>query len=304
QYKAGVFSWIFSDPAILRELYGALSGAALGADIPITINTLEGVLFMNRMNDISFLIAGKLVVLIEHQSTINPNIPLRLLLYIARLYEKIVDSRNIYTTKGVKIPRPEFIVLYNGTAPCPDKQALTLSGMFEDGASLGVLPKAPPDLDLLVTVYNINYGRNQWLQERCAALRGYSGFIAKVREYEAGGMGKEAAVVNAAAWCIEHNHLKNFFEEHASEVMNMLMAEWNMDDALAVRYEEGLERGMELGLEQGLERGLERGREQGLEQGREEAIRRMLRHGMSPDEAARIFTMPLNMVMRYVDTAD
>jgi predicted transposase YdaD len=82
--------------------------------------------------------------------------------------------------------------------------------------------------------------------------------------------------------------------------MNMLMAEWNMDDALAVRYEEGLERGMELGLEQGLERG----REQGLEQGREEAIRRILRHGMSPAEAARIFTIPLDMVMRYVDAAN
>ncbi|MDR2589259.1 MAG: Rpn family recombination-promoting nuclease/putative transposase, partial [Spirochaetales bacterium] len=121
KYKASVFSLLFSEPALLRQLYCALAGVELPPDIPVTINTLKNVLFMDRVNDISFEIGGKLVVLIEHQSSINPNMALRLLLYITRIYEKIVESKNIYTSCLLPLPRPEFFVLYNGTAPYPDE---------------------------------------------------------------------------------------------------------------------------------------------------------------------------------------
>ena len=83
KFKASLFTFLFSEPEVLRELYSALEGVSLPPDVPVTINTLEDVLFMDRVNDISFEIGGKLVVLIEHQSTINPNIALRLLMYIA-----------------------------------------------------------------------------------------------------------------------------------------------------------------------------------------------------------------------------
>ena len=83
KYKSGVFSFLFSEPDLLRELYGALEGVTLPPDVPITINTLRNVFFMGIINDVSFEIGGKLVVLIEHQSTINPNMALRLLMYIA-----------------------------------------------------------------------------------------------------------------------------------------------------------------------------------------------------------------------------
>jgi hypothetical protein len=127
KYKNSVFSLLFSEPEILRELYGAIAGVAVPPDVPVTINTLEGVLFMDRINDLSFTLGDKIVVLIEHQSTINPNMPLRLLMYIARLYEKITGSGNQYSSSEVPIPRPEFIVLYNGTDPYPDKATLNLS---------------------------------------------------------------------------------------------------------------------------------------------------------------------------------
>ncbi|MDR1949741.1 MAG: Rpn family recombination-promoting nuclease/putative transposase [Spirochaetaceae bacterium] len=91
-YKDSVFSRLFGEPETLRELYGAIEGISLPPDIPITINTLEGVLFKTRMNDISFEIGDKLVVLIEHQSTINENMPLRLLMYITKIYEKITGD--------------------------------------------------------------------------------------------------------------------------------------------------------------------------------------------------------------------
>ena len=122
KFKSSVFSMLFSDPDLLRELYCALDGVSLPKDVPVTINTLEDVLFMDFINDVSFEIDGKLVVLIEHQSTINPNMALRLLMYIGRVYEKIIDEKNVYSGKPLKIPRPEFFVLYNGVEPIPMKR--------------------------------------------------------------------------------------------------------------------------------------------------------------------------------------
>jgi len=104
KYKDSVFSLLFSNPDILRELYGALEGVDLPQDLPVTINTLQDVLYMDRINDISFEVDGKLIVLMEHQSTVSPNIPLRILLYIARLYEKILAGKSIYTSKRISIP--------------------------------------------------------------------------------------------------------------------------------------------------------------------------------------------------------
>jgi hypothetical protein len=156
QYKDSVFSLLFSDEDILRDLYSVLEGIPLDPSVKIEINTLSNVLFMEQINDISFTVDNKLVLLIEHQSTINPNMPLRLLMYIARVYEKITGSKNIYSGKKLSIPRPEFIVLYNGTFPYPDEKTLKLSDSFEDPASLGLSKNALPELELTVKVYKIN----------------------------------------------------------------------------------------------------------------------------------------------------
>jgi hypothetical protein len=109
QYKDSVFSLLFSDPDTLRELYGALEGVNLPPDIPVTINTLEGVLYKTLLNDVSFEIDNRLVLLLEHQSTINPNMAIRLLMYIARIYEKLTTGKNLYGKRKLIIPRPEFI---------------------------------------------------------------------------------------------------------------------------------------------------------------------------------------------------
>ena len=128
KYKDSLFTFLFSKPEVLRELYSALEGINVPTNVPVTINTHQEVLFVERINDISFEIGGKLVVLIEHQSTINPNMALRLLMYIARVYEKIVGDKNIYTTRSITIPRPEFFVLYNGLAPYPNEKGTEAVG--------------------------------------------------------------------------------------------------------------------------------------------------------------------------------
>jgi hypothetical protein len=252
RYKDSVFSFLFSDPDTLRELYGAVSGVELPPDLPVTINTLEGVLYKTLLNDISFEVDKKLVILIEHQSSVNPNMAVRLLLYIARVYEKLTAGKNLYGRKKLVIPRPEFIVLYNGVEPYPDEVTLKLSDAFEDAVSLGIPKDRPFDLDLTLRIYNINQGHNDPIIRRCEKLEGYSAFIAKVREFEAERAGgrvpqnlteeeKKEAMTLAIRWCIAHNILKPFLETHGSEVINMLFDEWKLEDALVVEREEGRE---------------------------------------------------------------
>jgi DNA-binding transcriptional regulator of glucitol operon len=278
KYKDSVFSVLFSDPSALRELYGALEGITLPPDIPVTINTLQDVLFMERINDISFTVGDKVVVLLEHQSTINPNMALRLLMYIARIYEKILGDKNIYTTKALTIPRPEFFVLYNGTAPYPDEQVLKLSDAFENIEGLGYSGKGPIELELIVRVININEGRNEKIVRGSKVLAGYRAFIGKVREYEQERGDREAALKLAIAYCREHDILREFLELHASEVMNMLTTEWNWDDAKEVWYNEG--------------------REEGLEKGREEIAKAALAKGMSPVAVSDITGLELETIKK------
>jgi hypothetical protein len=183
KFKNSVFTMLFSEPALLRELYCALEGVSLPPDVPVTINTLENALFMGQINDISFEIDGKLVVLVEHQSTINTNMALRLLMYIGHVYEKIIEGRNIYSSKRLTIPRPEFFVLYNGTDPFPDNETYRLSDSFEKLKDLGIEEKDFPALELIVKVININEGRNKGIANRCKKLAEYSAFVAKARVF-------------------------------------------------------------------------------------------------------------------------
>ena len=289
KYKNSLFSFLFSNADVLRELYCALEGITLPNDVPVTINTLQDVLFMDQINDISFEIAGKLVILIEHQSTINPNMGLRLLMYIARVYEKIIDRKTVYSSKLKRLPRPEFFVLYNGTEEYPDEKTLKLSDAYENIQSLGLPENTSPALELVVKVLNINHGRNAVIVRKCETLAMYSAFVGKVQEYEKAGMGRGEAINNAIKYCMENDILKEFLEQNASEVLNMLLTEWNMDDALEVRYEEGREEG----LEEGREEGREECREEGREKGREEVARKALAEGLTFDLVQKISGLDL-----------
>ncbi|GBU24647.1 hypothetical protein R83H12_01281 [Fibrobacteria bacterium R8-3-H12] len=245
KFKDSVFTLLFGEKNNLLELYNAIENTSYGSDTDIQITTLEDALFMEQINDISFVIEGKLVVLIEHQSTINPNMPIRMLLYIARTYEKIVDKDGLYSTKKMSIPKPEFIVLYNGVEECPDKQVLKLSDMFTEPLGEGLA-----NLELEVNVYNINNGRNEEFAKRSEKLRGYEFFVSLVREYLKV-MDRSPAIRRAVLDCISQGVLKEFFEEHGSEVHNMLLSEWNLDDAIAVARKESRDELFEL-LESGV----------------------------------------------------
>jgi predicted transposase/invertase (TIGR01784 family) len=255
KYKNSLFSFLFSNPDILRELYSAIEGVYLPQDVLIDINTLSDVLVRKQINDISFTIDNRLVVLIEHQSTINDNMPLRLLMYVARIYEKIIDIKKRYQSNLEKIPSPEFIVLYNGVDPYPDYKELWLSEAFKDTEGLEVKKNDDLSLELIVKVYNINYGHNEEILKKCEVLDNYSFFIDNIRENQKK-FSLDEAVKSAIKYCIDNNILKDFLEKNSSEVRNMLITEYNRDEEMEAVREEAWEYGLEEGLEKGREEGI------------------------------------------------
>jgi predicted transposase/invertase (TIGR01784 family) len=253
EHKDSVFSLLFSNPPVLRELYSAIEGIDLPPDIPININTLSDVLVRKQINDISFTIDDRLVVLIEHQSTVNNNMPLRLFLYMARIYEKITDRRKTYQKKLEEICWPEFIVLYNGNDPYPDHEELRLSKAFKNAGGLK-RRNSEPLLELIVQIYNINKGHNEEILKKCGVLDDYSFFIDNIRENQKKKFSLEEAVKSAIKYCIDNNKLRDFLEKHGSEVRYMLITEYNREEEMEVVREEAWEDGHERGLEEGLER--------------------------------------------------
>ena len=245
RHKNSVFSALFSNPETLRELYSAIEGIDIPPDAVININTLSDALFMKQINDVSFTINDRIVVLIEHQSTINENVPLRLLMYIGRIYEKIIDRKKLYKQKVYKIPTPEFIVLYNGADPCPDHQKLRLSTAFKNVDELKLSENGAFPLELTVQVYNINHGHNPRIQERSETLNEYSVFMDKVNEYKRK-LPLDEAIITAIKYCLERNILKQFLMMYgATEVINMLFEEPTIEEIIEVRVEERVEERLE-----------------------------------------------------------
>ena len=261
--KASVFSSFFSEPARAIEVYNAAAGTDYAVDTPIEFNTLEDVLFKNRMNDISFLLDGKLIVLIEHQSMLNDNMALRMLLYIGRLYEKLLnDNSSIYREKRIALAAPQFIVMYNGAKAIPQRSQQKLSEAFSIG-------QEEAKLELTVDVFDIGIHEGEpepGILQESESLKEYSTFVHEVNYgLQHGKLPFDQAVSRAIRVCIQRDIMKGFLQEHGAEVENMLYTEWNIDDMCRVAREEGWEDG----LEQGMERGLEQGMEQGMKQGRE-----------------------------------
>lgn len=165
-YKSRLFEMIFSDRKELLELYNAVNGTNYQDPEALEINTLDSAIYMSMHNDISFIIDSRLT-LYEHQSTYNPNLPLRLLMYVTDLYSGITEDANLYGTKIVKIPTPRFVVFYNGKAEIDDMRELRLSEAF-------IVEESENWLELKAVLMNINKGHNVKLLESCKTLGDYA----------------------------------------------------------------------------------------------------------------------------------
>ena len=176
RYKDTIFRMLFSDKKNLLELYNAVSGRHYDNPEDLQIVTLENAVYMGMKNDLAFLLNTG-IYLYEHQSTVNPNMPLRDLLYITAEYSRLVETQSLYSSAIQKVPAPNFIVFYNGQDEFADKSEYRLSEAFE--------PRVDnPALELRVTVLNINYGRNAELMKQSHTLREYAQYVALVRRYK------------------------------------------------------------------------------------------------------------------------
>jgi len=261
--KDSMFRELFLDKEKLLNLYNAINQTNYTDINKMQIATLKQVLYMGKKNDISFIYQDRLIVFIEHQSTINGNMAVRLLRYAGLAYETLLQDDDLYGTRQSPIPRPEFYVFYNGQTNFPMEETLRLSDGFIDKAE-GEQP-----LEVVVKIININYHLEGDILERSKDLKNYSYFIHLVNKFQDDGRNLDNAIELAILTCMEQDILADFLKKHGSEVMNML--DWSFEKVLKARlkesHEEGLERGLEEGLEKGLEQGLVQGLEQGLEQG-------------------------------------
>ena len=265
-YKDTLFRFIFSDKEKLLGLYNALNHSSYTDTANLEINTLENAVYLNIKNDISFVFHFDLY-LFEHQSTFCPNMPLRDLQYVSAVLENLIKDFDLYSGTMVKIPSPHFVVFYNGKEKKEDRMVLKLSDAFQN-------KETEPQLELLVTMININYGKNKELMDACKDLSDYSIYVAKIRSYMEGNGGKientpgnknhsnkkykmtiEEAVERTIDDCIKEGILVDILTKFRAEVKKLSIFEYNArlhEETLKKEgYEDGLEKGREVGREEG-----------------------------------------------------
>ena len=242
-YKDSLFCDIFRRKDYLQDVYRGLFGRDVSLQ-EIQLMTLQGTFFNDEKNDVSFLAGKRQIVLMEHQSTLNENMPLRMFWYMAKLYRKQVPKDAPYRTRRLQLPAPCFYVFYNGLDPAPDEWEMRLSEAFEGECS---------SLELCVKAYNINETSGSRLLEKSRALKGYSVFVAQIRRKTAAGVCLEGAVKQAIRYCIEQNLLAEYFlEREMEEVFDMVSFKWDPELAKRVQLQEAQEIGMEKGMEKGV----------------------------------------------------
>ena len=238
-YKDSLFRDIFNNVQRLPQIYASLEGEMVEAD-DIKLTTMDEIFFDSEKNDVSFIVKNHHIILLEHQSTVNANMPLRILWYIAELYRRYVDPKSPYHSKIIALPAPKFYVFYNGRIQMPPRWQLCLSDAF--GENEGAM-------ELVVEVININEDAGNEILARCASLKSYSAFVAKVRRSVHEGKALDEAVPEAIRYYMENDYLVEYFKEkQESEVFDMVNFQWDADLALEVRAEEAREEGLSQGM--------------------------------------------------------
>ncbi len=239
-HKDRLFRKLFGDESnkdALLSLYNALNQTSYTDPSELTINTIEDVLYMSMKNDISCILDNQMV-LMEHQSTFNPNMPLRGFLYFGKLYSQYIEtnSLNLYSSDQVHVPTPRYFVLYNGTQEFPDKITLHLSDAFSREDIGG-------NFEWTAEMININSDHNEAIMQSCQTLREYAVFTQMIRENRKTGMDIEEAVNQTVDQCIRQGILKSFLLKWKSEVIEMCITEYNQEAVMKMLEKENLEKG-------------------------------------------------------------
>lgn len=295
------------------SVYNAIRGTRYTDPDMLQIVTIGDTIYMSMKNDVSFLVSETtrlILELWEHQSTLNPNMPLRKLIYLDRHYTKYISMMdyNLYSSKLIPLPLPKLVTFYNGESEAPDEQMLRLSDAFREGIVQNlldsglekttadaeaerILKEAKPDVEVIVRMININYGRNQALLETSNPLHGYAWLIDQVRRNQET-MEIGPAVDKAIFEMPETYEIQPFLFGHMSEVKDMLITE----------YDE--ERTMRQFREEGRMEGRMEGRVEGHRAGYQEAILNSIRSltdslHIPADAAMEVLQVPAENRERY-----
>ena len=254
-YKDRRFRFMFNNKKDLLDLYNAINGTNYDNPEELEVNTLENVLYLSMKNDLSFLIDAELN-LYEHQSTYNPNMPMRGLLYFAGVYTRHISSReiNIYSSSPKEFPFPQHIVFYNGTREEQDRKVLKLSDLFRRPNG-----EKEPCLECKTLMLNINYGHNRELMKRCRRLEEYAIFVDTIRKNQTKGKDLQEAVETAVESCIAGGVLADILRAQKAEVVQMVLEGFDQEAYEKAMKKEGYEDGYQDGKEAGKKEELERG---------------------------------------------
>ncbi|MCR4851009.1 MAG: hypothetical protein K5870_07085 [Lachnospiraceae bacterium] len=275
KYKDRLFVFIFGreeNKEWTLSLFNAVNGSDYTDSSAIEFNTLGNVLYMGMKNDVSFLISNQLN-LYEHQSSYNPNMPLRMLEYTGNLYSGFIeeDGNNEYGSALITLPVPKLVVFYNGSKDIDDDRVIRLSDAFEEPY------RSESDVEVRVRMININYGRNEALMKACNPLEGYSWFVEKVKQYSKAYRGRMMSSYDddskaTRAMILSHavdkslNEMpddyviKDFLKKHRAEVVGMLRTEYD-EVTIAEKFrQEGRREGIQEGMQKGIQEGIKKQR--------------------------------------------
>ena len=282
-HKDSLFIDLFcKDQKSGKENFISLYNALHQTNLDLKTTTLEevnieNILYMALSNDIAMLVDGRLVVLVEHQSTINENMPLRLLEYVSRIYEQIVPSEDRYEKKMIKIPYPEFYVFYNGTEEYPVEKELRLSDAFLIPEDKYASDKKI-SLEILVKVININIDKENPILKRCRILQEYSTLIELIRETKR--QNPNTPLKEALSKAINDGILSDYLKRKTTEVRNMLIAEYSYETDIKVQRREAFRLG----------------KEEGAEQKAIETAKKLLSMNLSLEQIAQATSLPLEKI--------
>lgn len=257
KYKDTLFRFIFKDKRYLLSLYNALNHSDYANVEDLEIKTLENAIYMAMKNDVSFVFNDGLY-LYEHQSVINPNMPLRYLFYVSAQLSTMIPNKKLHSSKQIQIPVPKFVVFYNGLEEQPDLSTVRLSDAY-------AIPVKKPALELEAEIFNINFGHNTELMETCRVLKDYSIYVDKMRTY-AKDLPLEKAVDKTVEECIQSGILKDLLTKYKLEVKQMSIFEYDYNGHMEIIREESREEGYTQGREVGKSEGLVEGRKEGREE--------------------------------------
>ena len=231
ELRSDVFSLLMEEKAYALEVYNALNGSEYKDPEMVEIVKLETGISLTIRNDASFIL-DMYLSLYEHQSSYNPNMPLRMLIYVTEIFKGYVKAMeyDLYGRRRIDLPTPKFVVFYNGIENRPPMEVMKLSDLFHQ-------KEESPELELECTVYNINPGNNSDFMGRCSILSQYTAFIEKVRKYRLNNV--ESPIKQAIEDCIKQNILRDFLSRKGDAVLRIMTIDmtWEAREKLIRRDE-------------------------------------------------------------------